>query len=271
MTFQNHLLDILHISNTQNTEYIQTVINRYVDQCESLYIAKSQNVYEDDEYLDNLYQDIVESLHEGFRIYIKKSYNIINDFVEMLLQTIERNYDILRIDIITDTLYDNIVNMDRIIGQPFFIKNLKSVYTESSSYVDNYKKTLNSLINNHFKSWYHIKKIIPSITNLYKSKIDSIIKKSINDKHFYSYSNAYTLFIFYKKVIPENIKIIRDKELELIDLCSSLCEELEDSCKIELLVSVIENVIEYTNEIYKYLYIELFNILEDLSSNSLQI
>ena len=55
MKFQNYLLDTFHISNTQNTKYIQTVINRYINQCESLYIAKSKNVY-DDEYLDNLYQ-----------------------------------------------------------------------------------------------------------------------------------------------------------------------------------------------------------------------
>ena len=62
MKFQNYLLDISHISNTQNTEYIRTVINRYVNQCESLYIAKSKNVCEDDEYLDNLYQDILEKV-----------------------------------------------------------------------------------------------------------------------------------------------------------------------------------------------------------------
>ena len=270
MKFQNYLLDTFHISNTQNTKYIQTVINRYIKQCESLYIAKSKNVY-DDEYLDNLYQDILENLHEGFHIYSKKCINTITSFVDSLLQTIEKNYNTLHIDLITDTLYDSIINMDRINGQPFFIKNFESVHIEYCNYIHNYKKIVNSLIDHNFKSWYHIKKIIPNIVDLYKSKIDSILEKSSNNKRFYSYNDGYSIFIFYKQIIPKNIKLIEEKEIELIDLCSSKCDELEDSCKIELLVSVMENVIEYTNEIYKYLYIELFNILEDLSSNSLQI
>ena len=100
MKFQNYLLDTFHISNTQNTKYIQTVINRYIKQCESLYIAKSKNVY-DDEYLDNLYQDILENLHEGFHIYSKKCINTITSFVDSLLQTIEKNYNTLHIDLIT--------------------------------------------------------------------------------------------------------------------------------------------------------------------------